>query len=44
LIYVVYKALAFLGLQGYFNTMIRGLIILIVVFIDAYITQDKKQN
>jgi len=42
LIFVVYKALAFLGLQGYFNTMIRGLIILVVVFIDAYITQGKR--
>jgi len=38
LIYVIYKALAFLGLQGYFNTMIRGLILLIVVFIDAFMT------
>ena len=44
LIFVVYKALAFLGLQGYFNTMIRGLILLIVVFVDAYITQDKRQR
>jgi len=38
LIYVVYKALAFIGLQGYFNTMIRGLILLVVVFIDAFMT------
>jgi ribose transport system permease protein len=38
LIYVIYKALAFLGLQGYYNTMIRGLILLIVVFVDAYMT------
>ena len=44
LIFVMYKALAFLGLQGYFNTMIRGLILLIVVFVDAYITQDKSQR
>ena len=38
LIFFIYKALAFLGLQGYYNTMIRGLIILSVVFIDAFIT------
>ena len=38
LIFFIYKALAFLGLQGYFNTMIRGLILLVVVFIDAYMT------
>lgn len=36
LIFVVYKALAFLGLQGYYNTMIRGLILLVVVFVDAF--------
>jgi ribose transport system permease protein len=43
LIYVVYKALAFLGLQGYFNTMIRGFILLVVVFIDAYMTNRNKK-
>ena len=44
LIFVVYKALAFLGLQGYYNTMIRGLILLIVVFVDTYLTLDKRQS
>lgn len=40
LIYVIYKALAFLGLQGYYNTMIRGLILLVVVSLDAYMTRS----
>ncbi len=40
LLYVLYKALAFLGLQGYYNTMIKGLVLLIVVSIDAYMTRS----
>lgn len=40
LIYVLYKGLAFLGLQGYYNTMIRGLVLLVVVSLDAYMTQS----
>ncbi len=42
LIYVLYKGLAFLGLQGYYNTMIRGLVLLSVVSIDAYINKDSR--
>ena len=42
LINVIYKALAFLGLQGYYNTMIRGFILLAVVFVDAYSTSGNK--
>ncbi len=38
LIYVLYKGLAFLGLQGYYNTMIRGVVLLLVVSADAYMT------
>jgi len=40
LIYVLYKGLAFLGLQGYYNTMIRGIVLLLVVSVDAYMTQS----
>ncbi|MFA7539729.1 MAG: ABC transporter permease, partial [Sphaerochaetaceae bacterium] len=36
LIHVLYKGLAFLGLQGYYNTMIRGIVLLSVVSIDAF--------
>ncbi len=39
LIYVLYKGLAFLGLQGYYNTMIRGLVLLVVVSFDAFMTR-----
>lgn len=42
LIYVLYKGLAFLGLQGYFNTMIRGIVLLLVVSIDAYINRNTR--
>ncbi|MEG0934103.1 MAG: ABC transporter permease [Clostridia bacterium] len=40
LIYVLYKGLSFLGLQGYYNTMIRGLVLLVVVSVDAYMTRS----
>ena len=39
-IYVLYKSLAFLGLQGYFNTLIKGLVLLLVVTFDAYMTRS----
>jgi len=39
-IYVLYKSLAFLGLQGYFNTFIKGLVLLLVVTFDAYMTRS----
>lgn len=42
LIYVLYKGLAFLGLQGYYNTMIRGIVLLIVVSIDAFMNRNKR--
>ena len=42
LIYVLYKGLAFLGLQGYFNTMIRGIVLLSVVSLDAFMTRGDR--
>lgn len=42
LIYVLYKGLAFLGLQGYYNTMIRGVVLLAVVSFDAFMTRNNK--
>jgi len=42
LIYVLYKGLAFLGLQGYYNTMIRGLVLLTVVSLDAFMTRKDR--
>jgi ribose transport system permease protein len=36
LIYVLYQGLAFLGLQGYYNILVRGLVLLLVVSVDAY--------
>ncbi len=42
LIYVLYKGLAFLGLQGYYNTMIRGLVLLVVVAFDAFMTRKSR--
>ncbi len=44
LIYVLYKGLAFLGLQGYYNTMIRGLVLLAVVSVDAYLTATRRRK
>ncbi|HSK68715.1 MAG TPA: ABC transporter permease, partial [Candidatus Limnocylindria bacterium] len=43
LIFVVYKGLAFLGLQGYYNTMIRGVILLAVVAGNAYVVSSKRR-
>lgn len=43
LIFVMYKGLAFLGLQGYYNTMIRGIVLLFVVAGNAYIISTKKR-
>ena len=40
LIYVMYKGLGFLGLDGYMNTMVKGIVLLVVVTFDAYITQS----
>jgi len=37
LIFVLYRALAFLGLQGYYNTLFKGLMLLVIVIVDAYI-------
>ncbi len=42
LIYVLYKGLGFLGLQGYYNTMIRGLVLLVVVAFDAFMTRKSR--
>jgi len=42
LIYVLYKGLAFLGLQGYYNTMIRGIVLLSVVSLDAFMTRGDR--
>jgi ribose transport system permease protein len=41
-IYVLYKSLSFLGLQGYYNSLIKGLVLLIVVTVDAYMTRSGK--
>ena len=40
LLYVLYRALAFLGLQGYYNTMIKGIVLLVVVSVDAYLSRS----
>ena len=42
LIYVLYKGLVFLGLQGYYNTMIRGLVLISVVSLDAFMTRKDR--
>jgi ribose/xylose/arabinose/galactoside ABC-type transport system permease subunit len=42
LIFVMYKGLAFLGLQGYYNTMIRGIVLLLVVAGNAYMSKMKR--
>jgi hypothetical protein len=36
----MYKGLGFLRLAGYINTMVRGIVLLLVVFIDAFMTQS----
>ena len=40
LLYVMYKGLGFLRLAGYINTMVRGIVLLMVVFVDAFMTQS----
>ena len=40
LIYVLYQGLAFLGLQGYYNILVRGLVLLLVVSVDAYMARS----
>ena len=40
LIYIMYKGLGFLGLAGYVNTMVRGIVLLAVVGFDAFMTQS----
>lgn len=42
LIYFMYKGLPFLGLQGYYNTMVRGLVLLFVVTFDAYMNRGER--
>ena len=38
--FVMYKGLGFLGLAGYVNTMVRGIVLLLVVGFDAFMTQS----
>jgi len=40
LLYVLYRALSFLGIHGYYNNMIKGGVIMTVVMIDAYFTRS----
>ena len=40
LLYVMYKGLGFLGLGGYMNTMVKGIVLLLVVSFDAFVTQS----
>ena len=40
LLYVMYKGLGFLGLAGYVNTLVRGIVLLLVVSFDAFMTQS----
>lgn len=40
LLYVMYKGLGFLNLAGYVNTMVRGIVLLLVVSFDAFMTQS----
>jgi ribose transport system permease protein len=37
---VLYKALIFLGMQAYYQNLIKGLVLLVVVAVDAYITRS----
>lgn len=38
ILFVIYKALAFFGFQGYYSMLVKGLLIIAVVFMEAYIT------
>ncbi len=40
LIYVLYQGLGFLGLDGWIQQMVKGLVLLLVVSFDAFITQS----
>ena len=40
LLYVIYKGLGFPGLAGYVNTMVKGILLLLVVSFDAFLTQS----
>ncbi len=40
LLYVLYKGLGFLGFAGYVNNMVKGIVLLIIVSFDAYLTQS----
>lgn len=40
LLYVMYKGLGFLGLAGYVNSMVKGIVLLTVVSFDAFMTQS----
>lgn len=40
LLYVMYKGLGFLGLAGYINNMVKGIVLLTVVSFDAFMTQS----
>ena len=40
LLYVLYKGLGFLGFAGYVNNMVKGIVLLLIVSFDAYLTQS----
>jgi ribose/xylose/arabinose/galactoside ABC-type transport system permease subunit len=37
---ILYKALIFLGLQAYYQTLIKGLVLVVVVAADAYLNRS----
>ncbi len=39
---VLYKALIFLGLQAYYQSLVKGIVLIAVVVLDAYISQSSK--
>lgn len=43
-IYVLYKSLSFLGVQGYYTNLIKGLVLLSVVSMDAYMNNRRKER
>ena len=43
-IYVLYKSLSFLGVQGYYTNLIKGLVLLSVVSMDAYMSERRKER
>ena len=44
LLYVIYRALAFLGIGGYYNSLVKGLILLVIVAGDAYFTNTGRST